>query len=72
MSAEDNKRVKLRKKSEREDRLKIAAVGSDDERFKQVIRQNLKREETEAEDRESPDFRSQTRAPTVKCPQPIN
>lgn len=43
---EDNIKVIFRKESKRESMLKIAAVGSDDERIKRVMRQILKRNET--------------------------
>ncbi len=43
---EDNIKVKFRKESKRENMLKIAPVGSDDERIKRVMRQLLKRNET--------------------------
>lgn len=42
---EDSIKVMFRKESKRENMLKIAAVGSDDERIKRVMRQILKRNE---------------------------
>lgn len=65
---EDNIKVILGKESEREKILKIAAVGSDDERIEQVIR---KRNETKGENRKSPGF-SLTRARAVKHPLPTH
>lgn len=56
----------FRKESKRQ--LKIAAVGSDDERIKQVIRQDLKTNDDKRE--KVCDFLSQARARAVKCPPP--